>query len=96
MGTCTKKRFRRAIDVKIILAFKGERRNEVRYYWCAECGAYHLTSKPKRDKRDGMQAGQLRTMHVGMFLRQNRLHGGSEHGGSKQCQFAGQRRGSTR
>lgn len=50
MGTCAKKKFRRKIDVKLILAFKSDRRNECRYYWCPECKAYHLTSQPRRGK----------------------------------------------
>jgi len=26
------------------------RRNEIRYYWCRKCKAYHLTSQPRAGK----------------------------------------------
>jgi hypothetical protein len=50
MGACKKKRFRRKIDAKIALAFRGKspKRREVRYYWHAECKAYHLTSQERK------------------------------------------------
>jgi len=51
MGACGKKKFKRKIDVKLILAFKPDRRNERRYYWCKLCKAYHLTSQEKRNAR---------------------------------------------
>lgn len=53
MGTCRKKRFKRKIDVKMILAFKSDRRGERRYYWHSECKAYHLTSQERRDAGTG-------------------------------------------
>lgn len=62
MGACGKKKFRRKIDVKLILAFKSDHRRERRYYWCHLCKAYHLTSQEKRNagKRDDSVAARDR------------------------------------
>lgn len=49
---CTKARYRTNLDAKIALAKVGARRDnsheESRTYYCDECKAYHLSSKPKR------------------------------------------------
>ena len=50
---CRKYRFKTELDAKIALVkayYKrhiknNKKRNEIRYYWCSECRAYHLTSK---------------------------------------------------
>lgn len=49
---CKKQSYHSRLDAKIALAgtrrSRGSRREERRYYWCADCHAYHLTSKAKR------------------------------------------------
>jgi hypothetical protein len=48
-GRCGKKRYRTRLDANLRLAEihrrRGGTRSEWRAYWCAECGAYHLTSR---------------------------------------------------
>ena len=61
MGTCRKKKFRRKIEAKLALAFKGNNpnRREIRYYWHEECHAYHLTSQEKHSRKaDSKDAGK--------------------------------------
>ena len=56
---CTKKRFTKAGALVALaqaqraqLQPKHTARSECRYYWCKECEAYHLTSSPKRKKKE--------------------------------------------
>lgn len=49
---CAKRRLPTRLDAKIALASTHRsglsRREEKRYYWCADCRGYHLTSKRGR------------------------------------------------
>ena len=50
---CNKRKFKTELDAKIALVSSyykrhiknNKKRREIRYYWCKECSAYHLTSK---------------------------------------------------
>jgi len=46
--SCNKRKYKSKNDVKDILSQMRKRgREEIRFYWCRDCSAYHLTSRKR-------------------------------------------------